>query len=99
MYTLITAANSAEAQKLKNKINSTDIILGDYLELPAFMLKMANMVTLPNPKSVSYTHEMLTLCLDKHINTIYALREEEKEILNTTKQLFTEYGIEIVNGQ
>jgi hypothetical protein len=99
VYTLITAANSAEAQKLKNKLNSTDTILGDYLELPAFMLKTANMITLPNPKSVSYAHEMLTLCLDKQIDTIYALREEEREVLNTTKQLFTEYGIEIVHGQ
>jgi hypothetical protein len=99
VYTLITAANSAEAQKLKNKLNSTDIILGDYLELPAFMLKLVNMVILPNPNSVSYAHEMLTLCLDRHINTIYALREEEREVLNTAKQLFTEYGIEIVHGQ
>jgi hypothetical protein len=99
VYTLITAANSAEAQKLKNKLNSTDIILGDYLELPAFMLKLANMVTLPNPKSVSYAHEMLTLCLDKQIDTIYALREEEQTILDTAKQLFTEYGVELVHDQ
>jgi hypothetical protein len=99
VYILITAANSAEAQKLKNKLNSTDIILGDYLDLPAFMLKLANMIVLPNPRSVSYAHEMLTLCLDKQIDTIYALREDEQHMLNTAKQLFTEYGIEIVRYQ
>ena len=99
MYTLITAANSVGAHQLKNKINSTDIILGDYLELPAFMLKAANMIMLPNPKSASYAHEMLTLCLDKQIDTIYVLRKEEQGILDTAKQLFTEYGIEMVNGQ
>jgi hypothetical protein len=95
MYTLITAATSAGAQRLKNKLNSTGILLGDYLELPEFMLKSANMICLPNPASASYTHEMLTLCLDKEIGVIYALRDEEQALLNEAAQLFNEYGIKI----
>jgi hypothetical protein len=97
MNILITAANSADAYKLKNQLNTDNVILGDYLELPAFMLNNANMVRLPNPSSVSYTHEMLTLCLDKNISSVYALREEEGLLLNNAVQLFNEYGIEIVH--
>jgi len=97
MNTLITAANSAGAQKLKNKLNTSRIILGDYLELPAFMLKSANMIRLPNPYSIAYSHEMLTLCIDKQIDTVYVIREEEKRLLNEAKQLFTEYGITIIS--
>ena len=73
-------------------------MLGDYLELPGFMLKSANMIRLPNPASASYTHEMLTLCLDKKINTIYALREEEAALLNQAGPLFEEYGIKVITG-
>ena len=97
MNTLITAANSAQAYRLKNKLNPAKVILGDYLDLPAFMLTSLNMIRLPSPESIAYTHEMLTLCIDKQITTIYALREEEK-VLQTAEQLFNEYGITIIIG-
>ena len=99
MNILITAANSAEAHKLKNQLKADHIILGDYQELPAFMLKSANMIKLPNPSSPSYTHEMLTLSLDKEVNTIYALRDEERKLLEESKQLFNEYGIVLADGR
>jgi hypothetical protein len=95
LNTLITAANSAHAYRLKNKLNPANIILGDYLDLAAFMLTSFNMIRLPHPNSIAYTHEMLTLCIDKQITTIYALREEEK-VLQTAEQLFNEYGITII---
>lgn len=95
MNILITAATSAEAQKLKNKLAPAPVILGDYHELPEFM----KMIRLPNPTSVSYVHEMLTLCLDKQIDTIYALRDDEAFLLRQAEQLFTEYGITVVDGQ
>ena len=95
MNTLITAANSAEAQRLKNKLNTGNIILGDYLELPAFMLKSANLIHLPDPKSIAYAHEMLTLCLDTQIDNVYVLREEEKALLKEAEQLFKEFNIQI----
>jgi hypothetical protein len=93
---LITAANSAEAYQLKSKLDAWSIILGDYLELPELMIKSGKMVRLPDPKSVSYTHEMLTLCLDKGIDTVYVLRDEEAVLLKESEQLFTEYAINIV---
>jgi hypothetical protein len=96
MFTLITAATSAQAYRLKNSLNSENIILGDYLELPAIMLKNAAMIKLPKPNSASYAHEMLTLCLDKEIERVYALGKDEADFLEKAKQLFAEYGITIM---
>jgi hypothetical protein len=98
MYTLITAATSAQAHRLKNSLTTEWVILGDYLELPAFMLKDADMMKLPNPASLSYAHEMLTLCIDRNINKIYALKTDELVLLNESRQLFAEFGIEIIGG-
>jgi hypothetical protein len=96
MYTLITAATSAQAHQLKNKIGGDNILLGDYLDLPEMMLSSGKMIKLPNPASTSYAHQMLTLCLDKQINTVYALGDEEQKLLKEAGQLFGEFGIEIV---
>lgn len=95
MNILITAANSAEAYQLKSKMGNDTVILGDYLELPEVMLKTGKMIRLPNPVSVSYMHEVLALCLDKNIDSIYPLREEEARLLKESEQLFKEYNITI----
>ena len=68
------------------------------MDLPEFMMASADMIRLPNPLSSAYAHEVLTLCLDKEINTIYPLRAEEKKLLKEAEQLFEEYGIKIVHG-
>ena len=91
MNVLITAATSAEAHRLKNQLAGDTVILGDYQEMPAFM----KILKLPNPSSLSYAHEMLTLCLDKEIRVVYALGDEENSNLRTAVQLFTEFGIEL----
>jgi len=95
--TLITAANSAKAYSLKNSLADQEIVLGDYMDLPSFMLNQENMVKLPNPKLIAYAHQMLTLCLNMQIDTLYALRKDEQIHLNEARQLFEEYGIEIVS--
>jgi hypothetical protein len=93
MNVLITAATSAEAHKLKKQLIADNIILGDYQEMPAFM----QILKLPNPASLSYAHEILTLCLDKEIGMVYALGKEELNNLLEAEQLFTEFGIELVH--
>ena len=95
MNILITSANSVAAHQLKNKLNADNVILGDYMELPEFMVQSGKMIRLPNPGSMAYSHEILTLCLDKNIEKIYPLREEEAVLLKEAKQLFNEYNIEI----
>ena len=98
MKILITKATSSEAHRLKSKLNADDVLLGDYVELPDFMLKSGTMIRLPKPESDIYTHEMLALCLDNNITTLYALGNEEYNVLIIAVQLFNEYGIEILNN-
>lgn len=95
MYTLITAANSSEAYALKNTLNAADVLLGDYLELPEILVTSGKIIQLPDPVGPSYAHLMLSLCLDKNIDTIYPLRRHERESLLNSIQLFSEYGINI----
>jgi hypothetical protein len=93
---LITSAAAAIAHQLKNKLNNDTVVLGDYLELPESMLRSGKMIRLPNPASVSYNHEILTLCLDQNIGAIYPLRDEERNALKESEQLFKEYSIVIL---
>jgi hypothetical protein len=96
---LITAANSAQAHRLKNNLLSAGhVILGDYMDLPAFMLIPGKMVKLPDPLSLAYAHEMLTLCMDNDVDTIYPLKEQEYQLLAEARQLFKEYNIDIRNA-
>ncbi|MGF7080600.1 hypothetical protein [Mucilaginibacter sp. UYCu711] len=95
MIALITSALSAEAYRLRSKVDAADVILGDYNDVPAFMLTPGKFIKLPNPQSFSYTHEMLALCLDNAIDTVYVLDSKEAELLMESKQLFTEYNIDI----
>ena len=95
MYTLITAAATAEAYRLKNALGRDEVMLGDYVELPDVLVRSGKVITLPSPQNAAYTHQMLALCLGKAINSVYVLREEEKELLLNAKQLFWEYDIQI----
>ena len=96
MYTLITAANSAQAYSLKSKLNADNVLLGDYLDLPDIMIQSGKMLKLPDPNSASYAHQMLALCLDRNIAKLYVLRKDEAEQLLNAKTLFSEYGIGIL---
>ena len=98
MYTLITAATSSEAYKLKNALNTEPVLLGDHLELPEVLLNSGGMIKLPDPAATSYTHQMLSLCLDKNITAIYPLRQDERKLLTDARQLFGEYGISIITN-
>lgn len=95
MYTLITAANSSEAYRLKNALGSEYILLGDYLELPDVLIRSGKVLQLPDPQNPAYTHQMLALCLDKGVDTIYAMRDQERQTLLNAEQLFYEYNIRI----
>src|SRR5689334_7876446 len=96
MYNLITAANSALAYSVKSKLDTDNVLLGDYFDLPEIMIQSGKMLKLPDPQNASYTHQMLALCLDRNIHKIYALRKTEADQLLNAKTLFSEYGIGIL---
>lgn len=96
MYTLITAATSAKAYQLKSQLQTQNVLLGDYLDLPEVMVKTGKMVMLPDPNKESYPHQMLAFCLDNNINAVYVLRSEEALALAPAGLLFSEYDINII---
>lgn len=95
MYSLITGASSAKAYQLKKELGALQILLGDYRELPAPMLASGLLLQLPSPQSASYAHLMLTLCLDKQIESLYLLDYTEAALLKEAELLFAEYGIQL----
>jgi len=96
MSILITAANSAQAQQLKNILAIDDVILGDHHDIPDLLVKSGKMVVTPNPKSSAFVHQMLALCLDKQINKLYPLRRSELLPLAEARQLFEEFDITLM---
>jgi len=63
------------------------------MELPDILIQSGKVIKLPNPQNPAYTHQMLALCLDMDINTIYALHAAERQLMLDAKQLFHEYDI------
>ncbi|RKR85444.1 hypothetical protein BDD43_5715 [Mucilaginibacter gracilis] len=96
MNALITAANSAQAQQLKKILGPDDVILGDYQDIPELMVTAGRMVKTPNPRSAAFVHQMLSLCLDKQISKVYALRRDELLPLAQARQLFEEFDITLI---
>ncbi|MBW4891310.1 hypothetical protein KXQ82_16400 [Mucilaginibacter sp. HMF5004] len=97
MSVLITAANSAQAYKLKSLLSKIEnVLLGDYLDIPELMVKSGAMIKTPNPESPSFAHEMLTLCLDNGISMLLPLRKSELLPLAQSRQLFLEFDIQLI---
>jgi hypothetical protein len=95
MKVLITSALSARAYQLKSTLTADLVVLGDYNEVPDFMIGQGIMIQLPGPRSTSYAHQMLTLCLDNAIDIIYVMDVREVKELAGSIQLFAEYNIDM----
>ena len=89
--TLVTAAQTALSFKVKNLFTDQEVLLGDYLPLPA----TASLHTLPDPATGTYIHEFLKFCLAQGIDQVYALRRAELSALQYSRYLFAEYNIEL----
>jgi hypothetical protein len=96
VYSLITAASTAKAYQLKNTLQNGHVFLGDHHDLPEVMVKAGKMLQLPDPGKEAYPHQMLALCLDHEVDTLYILRSEEAIPLAESELLFDEYGIKLV---
>lgn len=94
---LITEALSAKAHKIKSEYaaNAVGIVMGDFNDVPAVMLKSGAIKKLPQPASIAYPHQILTFCLDNDINSVFVLNAQEISALEPALQLFFEYGIDI----
>lgn len=97
MSVLITAANSAQAYRLKGILHIDEpVLLGDFRPIPDLMLKNGTILKTPDPQSPSFAHQMLSLCLDKGINMLFPLRKEELLPLAEARVLFIEFDVQII---
>ena len=97
MNVLITGASGAQAYKLEKEIsNAHTIIFADSFDLPAAMLKSRKFIKIPDDSSVSFSHQLLTICLDLNIQQVFPLRRLEIMALAEARQLFDEYGIKVM---
>lgn len=94
---LITAASSAIAYKLENRISGADkIVLADDADLPQILLKGKNFIRIPAGTSSAFSHQLLSICLDLEIDKVYPLKRAEILALAEVRQLFDEYGITLM---
>ncbi len=84
---LITAANNALAYELAWLLKNQQIELAD-LDHQKYKI--------PNSVSASFAHELLSFCLDNHIQTVFPLNFKEIEPLSKSKVLFGEFGINLM---
>lgn len=97
MNILITAASFAQAYQLQRSLNTNDVVFfADSVDLPQVMLKDKKFVKIPSGESSSFSHLLLTICLDLQIEKVYPLRKTEILALAEARQLFDEYGIKLM---
>lgn len=94
MAILITAASYSAAFKIDRMLGSPSVYFGEQLEMPPIPGK--KFIHLPEVASSSYINEMLKLCLDNQISTVLPLKRTEILALSTARQLFEEYGIDMI---
>lgn len=97
---LITAASSALAYKLEKELPFTDsVIFADSFDLPEIMIKKRKFIKIPGESSESFSHQLLSICLDMEIQAVFPLRKFELIALAEARQLFQEYGIKVMVPQ
>lgn len=94
MAVLITAAANSAAFRLERILDTPEVYFADQNSLPSIPGK--KFLKIPDASSNSFTHEVLKICLDHHINEIYPLKGDEMTELSGSRQLFEEFGISLV---
>jgi len=94
MAVLITAAANSAAFRLERILDTPEVYFADQSSLPSIPGK--KFLKIPAASSNSFTHEVLKICLDHHINEIYPLKRDEMTELSSSRQLFEEFGINLI---
>ena len=93
---LITGAANTEAYRLSRLIDASQVIFADHQELPNFSKSSNQFVKISSGKAPSFAHELLTVCLDLGVDTVFALYKDEVMALSEANVLFEEFGIKLM---
>jgi hypothetical protein len=94
MSGLITAASDSAAFRLARLFSEKVLFFGSIEEIPNF--GDTKFIKIPSVKSPSFSHELLKICLDNHINEVYPLVLDEIIELSFSRILFEEFNIKII---
>ena len=93
---LVTSGMHAFAQRIARTLSPADsVVFGDSSALPEIMVKSGKYFNLPKASSASFSHELLSLALDKRVDIIIPLKQSEIRQLTACRDLFEEYGIQV----
>lgn len=96
-HILITYGTRPLAQRLSRLLASPErMVFGSWESTPQLMLDTGKYVVLPRGDSPSFSHEILTICLDLGVGIVIPLGKSEVQLLSSAKQLFAEYGIHVL---
>lgn len=96
MKILISAGKSAKAFKVKNLLNSHELFLVDYGDMPDFVGSDSKFVSLGQRNEETLAHTILTMCLDMGVEACLPLNKEEIHACSEAKLLFEEFGIALL---
>lgn len=96
MKILITGGKTATALKLVKAFEGSEVVLGDYGEMPSIATGAYSFVELGLWNADVLAHNLLTKCLDYGVDMLVPLYEAEIAALAKSLVLFEEFGLNVL---
>lgn len=96
MKILITGGKTATALKLIKTFDGSEILLGDYGDMPNINTGSYSFIELGNWNAEVLAHNLLTKCLDHGIDMVLPLYGAEILALSKSMVLFDEFGLKVL---
>ncbi len=96
MKILITGGKTATALKLTKAFDGSEILLGDYGDMPNINTNSYSFVELGSWNTEVLAHNLLTKCLDYGVDVLLPLYEAEIIALSKSMVLFDEFGLKVL---
>ncbi len=95
MKILLTGGKSAVALKLLRAFNHHQVVLADYGDVPLFVTKHYELISLGSKNEDSLAHTLLNNCLNQGVDAILPIYSFEIETLAKAEVLFNEFNIKL----
>ncbi|MBY0543674.1 MAG: hypothetical protein K2P75_09735 [Sphingobacteriaceae bacterium] len=96
MKILLTGGKSAVALKLLKAFTKYKVVLADYGDVPLFVSKDYQLISLGSKNEDVLAHTLLNNCLNEGVDAILPIYTFEIEALVKAKILFSEFNIEVL---
>lgn len=91
--TLVTCGGNPGVYFLEKWLPGFEFVYGD----ASFITQISEtqQLVLPKVSQADYIHELLNICLDKQIESVFAMSFAEQELLSEATELFSEFNINL----